>query len=28
VSVAGQIGEHSIGSAKRPLGIDRPFDFS
>jgi hypothetical protein len=23
--VAGQVGEHSAGSAKRPLGIDHPF---
>ena len=28
VSVAGQVGEDSLGSAKRPLGIDHPFDFS
>ena len=28
VSVAGQVGEHSLGSAKRPLGIDHPFDLS
>jgi hypothetical protein len=28
VSVAGQVGEHSVGSAKRPLGIDHPFDLS
>jgi hypothetical protein len=25
VRVAGQVGEHSAGSAKRPLGIDYPF---
>ena len=28
VRVAGQVGEHSVGSAKRPLGIDHPFDLS
>jgi hypothetical protein len=28
VSVSGQIGEHSVGSAKRPLGIDHPVDLS
>ena len=28
VSVAGQVGEHSVGSAKRALGIDHPFDLS
>ena len=27
VSVAGQVGEHSVGSAKRPLGIDHPFEL-
>ena len=25
--VAGQVGEHSVGSAKRSLGIDHPFDL-
>src|SRR5215468_391004 len=28
VRVAGQVGEHSIGSAERRLGIDHPFDLS
>src|SRR5215472_14089198 len=28
VRVAGQVGEHSAGSAKRPLGIDHPFDLA
>ena len=28
VSVAGQVGEHSAGSAKRPFGIDDPFELS
>jgi len=28
VGVAGQVGEHRVGSAKRPLGIDHPFDLS
>ena len=28
VSVAGQVGKDSVGSAKRPLGIDHPFDLS
>ena len=28
VRVAGQVGEHSVGSAKRPLGIDHPFDLA
>ena len=28
VSVAGQVGEHSVGSAERSLGIDHPFDLS
>ena len=28
MSVAGQVGEHSVGSAKRPLGIDHPLDLS
>jgi len=28
VSVAGQIGEDSVGSAKRPLGIDDPFELA
>ena len=27
MGVAGQIGEHRVGSCKRPLGIDRPFDL-
>ena len=27
VGVAGQVGKHSVGSAKRPLGIDHPFDL-
>ena len=26
--VAGQVGEHRVGSAKRRLGIDHPFDLS
>ncbi len=26
VGVPGQVGEHSVGSAKRPLGIDHPCD--
>ena len=28
VRVARQVGEHSIGSAKRPLGIDHPLDLA
>src|SRR5215471_13688159 len=28
VRVARQVGEHSVGSAERPLGIDHPFDLS
>ena len=28
VSVARQVGDHSAGSAKGPLGIDHPFDLS
>src|SRR5215469_13368350 len=28
VGVAGQVGKDSVGSAKRPLGIDHPFDLS
>jgi hypothetical protein len=28
VSVAGQVGEHGVGPAKRPLGIDHRFDLS
>ena len=28
VRVARQVGEHSVGSAKRPLGIDHPLDLS
>ena len=28
VGVAGQVGEHSVGSAKRALGIDHPFGLS
>ena len=28
VGVAGQVGEHSIGSTKRPLGIDHRFALS
>ena len=28
VSVAGQIGEHRAGSAKRRLGVDHPFGLS
>jgi hypothetical protein len=28
VGLAGQVGEHSIGSGKRPLGIDHPFDLA
>ena len=28
VCVAGQVGEHGGGSAKRPLGIDHPIDLS
>ena len=28
VRVAGQVGEHRLGSAKRPFGIDHPFDLS
>jgi len=27
VSVAGQVSEHRVGSAKRPLGIDHPFEL-
>jgi hypothetical protein len=27
MGVAGQIGEHRVGSCKRPLGIDHPFDL-
>jgi hypothetical protein len=27
VGVAGQVGEHRLGSAKRPLGIDHPFEL-
>jgi hypothetical protein len=26
MGVAGQIGEHRVGSCKRPLGIDHPCD--
>ena len=28
VSVAGQVGEHRVGPAKRPLGIYHPFDLA
>jgi hypothetical protein len=28
VRVAGQVGEHRVGSAKRRLGIDHPFDLA
>src|SRR5262249_51946822 len=28
VCVAGKIGEDGVGSAKRPLGIDDPFDLA
>src|SRR5262249_4456822 len=28
VGVAGQVGEDSVGSAKRPLGIDHPFGLA
>ena len=28
VRVAGQVSEHRLGSAKRPFGIDHPFDLS
>lgn len=28
MSVAGQVGEHGVGSAKRPLSIDDPFELS
>ena len=28
VCVAGQVGEDGVGSAKRPLGIDDPFDLA
>src|SRR5215831_4805128 len=28
VRVARQVGEHSVGSAKRPLGIDYPLDLA
>src|SRR6202035_4365467 len=28
VGVAGQVGEHRVGSAKRALGIDHPFGLS
>jgi hypothetical protein len=28
VRVAGQVGEHSLGSAKSPLGIDYPLDLA
>src|SRR6516162_8468641 len=28
VCVAGKVGEHSAGSAKRPLGIDHPLDLA
>ena len=27
VGVAGQVGEHSVGFAKRPLGLDHAFDL-
>ena len=27
VRVTGQVGEHSVGSAKRPLGLDHAFDL-
>ena len=28
VCVAGKVGEDSLGSAKRPLGIDHPFELA
>jgi hypothetical protein len=28
VRITGQVGEHSVGSAKRPLGIDQPLDVA
>jgi hypothetical protein len=28
VGVAGEVGKHRVGSAKRPLGIDGPFNLS